>query len=134
MPANPHKGEVSFELVSGETYTLQFTVDAICTLEDLLDKSSMEIFTLLARGRIGTLRAALWAGLQAHHPKISVRDAGEMIPQIRANGDRKALQLVTQAMNLAFGEADEGAEAAGDGKADPPEGGTGQASSDPGAA
>lgn len=132
MPANPHKGEVSFELVSGEAYTLQFTIDAVCTLEELLDKSSMEIFTLLARGRIGVLRAAMWAGLQAHHPKVTLREAGELIPHIK--GDQKALQLVTRAMNLAFGEADEGAEAAGDGKADPPEGGTGQASSDTGAA
>lgn len=131
MPSNPHKGEVSFELVSGETYTLQFTIDAICTLEELLDKSSMDIFTLLARGRIGVLRAAMWAGLQTQHPKVTVREAGELIPHIK--GDQKALQLVTRAMNLAFGEAEPG-EAAEDGKADPPEGGTGQASSEAGAA
>lgn len=132
MPSNPHKGEVSFELVSGETYALQFTIDAVCTLEELLDKSSMEIFTLLARGRIGVLRAAMWAGLQANHNKISLREAGEMIPKIK--GETKALQLVTRAMNLAFGEADQDGEAAEDGKADPPEGGTGQASSEAGAA
>ena len=132
MPSNPVKGEVSFELVSGEAYALQFTIDAICTLEELLDKSSMEIFTLLARGRIGVLRAAMWTGLQAHHPKVTVREAGELIPQIR--GEQKALQLVTRAMNLAFGEVDGDGEAAEDGKADPPEGGTGQASSEAGAA
>ena len=134
MPSNPHKGEVSFELVSGETYTLQFTIDAVCTLEELLDKSTMEIFTQLARGRIGTLRACMWAGLQAHHPKISVREAGEMIPHIKSKDGENALQLVTRAMNLAFGEADQDGEAAEDGKADPPEGGTGQASSEAGAA
>ena len=132
MPANPVKGEVSFELVSGEAYTLQFTIDAICTLEELLDKSSMEIFTLLARGRIGVLRAAMWAGLQARHPKITLREAGEIIPHIK--GEPKALQLVTRAMNLAFGEADQDGEAAEDGKADPPADGTGQASSEAGAA
>jgi hypothetical protein len=131
MPANPLKGEVSFELVSGEAYTLQFTIDAVCTLEDLLDKSSMEIATALARGRIGTLRAAMWAGLQAHH-KISVREAGELIPQIK--GEAKALQLVTRAMNLAFGGVDETEEAAEDGKVDPPADGTGPASSEAGAA
>jgi hypothetical protein len=132
MPANPHKGEVSFELVSGEAFTLQFTIDAVCTLEELLDKSSMEIFGLLARGRIGVMRAAMWAGLQAHHPKITLREAGEMIPLIK--GDQKALQLVTRGLNLAFGEADQTGEAADDGKADPPEGGTGQVSSEAGAA
>ena len=133
---NPHRGEVSFELDSGEAFTLQFTIDAICTLEELLDKSSVEIFGLLARGRISALRAAMWAGLQARHPKITVREAGEMI--LRSKGEEKALPLVMRAMSHAFpaptAKASGSGEAADDGKADPPEGGTGPASSGPGAA
>ena len=134
MPANPHKGEVSFELVSGETFTLQFSVDAVCTVEAMLDKSSVEICNLVLRRRVGALRAAFWAGLQAYHPKITLREAGDMIPQINADNWEVILKLIVRAMNLAFGEADESGEAADDGKADPPEGGTGPVSSEPGAA
>jgi hypothetical protein len=102
MAANPETGVVSFE-ASGEAYRLQFSIDAICTLEDLLDKSVADIGVQMARGRIGTIRAALWAGLREHHPKVTLKDAGELLtePALKAG---KAAELIGQALMLAFGE------------------------------
>lgn len=102
MPANPETGVVSFE-ASGETYRLQFTIDAICTLEDLLDKSVADIGVQMARGRIGTIRAALWAGLREHHPKVTLREAGDLLTDPGLKGGR-SVEFIGQALKLAFGE------------------------------
>ena len=113
MPANPQTGVVSFD-VSGEAYRLQFTIDAICTLEDLLDKSVADIGVQMARGRIGAVRAALWAGLREHHPKVTLKEAGDLLttPELKAG---KAVELIGQALKLAFGND----EPAADGEAGP---------------
>ncbi|MCR5874363.1 hypothetical protein LRS10_09425 [Phenylobacterium sp. J426] len=112
MPANPETGVVSFE-ASGEAYRLQFSIDAICTLEDLLDKSVAEIGVQMARGRIGAIRASLWAGLREHHPKLPLKDAGELLKDPALKGG-KATEYIGQALKLAFGDGDGGASDAGD--------------------
>lgn len=119
MPANPETGEVSFE-VSGKTYRLQFTIDAICQLEDTLDKSVGGFLADLHRGRVGALRAGLWAGLREHHHDVTIRQAGDFLlaPALRSGG---AAQLLIRAINLAFGEDEEAAPAGGDGQADRPQ-------------
>lgn len=104
--ANPHKGEVEFEAV-GKTYKLRYSTNAICELEDKLDRS----FTSIARDivdaakqpekvRFGTLRAIFWAGLQDCHPDLSVKDAGDLMVEV--GGVAEAMQLISEAFVLAF--------------------------------
>lgn len=111
MPANPETGVVSFD-ASGEAYRLQFSIDAICTLEDLLDKSVADIGVQMARGRIGAIRAALWAGLREHHPKVTLQEAGDLLTDPALKGG-KVVELIGQALKLAFGD-DESAKTEGD--------------------
>lgn len=124
MSGNPVKGEVTFE-VSGVTHTLQFSIEALATLEDLLNKPTPLIVSEIASQRVGTIRGALWAGLQAHHPKITVHEAGELLRQLKI---APAMALVAEAISKAFPKDEE---AAGEnGTAPPPAGeaGTGPAS------
>ena len=78
--ANPHKGETSFE-VDGKVYTLVLGTNAICELESAIDKGIDEIAMSLTR--LSMLRGVLWAALRAHHPEITLADAGVMIDKVR---------------------------------------------------
>lgn len=104
--ANPHKGELAFE-AGGKTYTLRFSTNAICELEDKLDRSFLSISGDLAKAvtepdkvRFGTVRAIMWAGLRDHHPNLTVEEAGEIMTQV--GGMLPAVGLVTDAFVLAF--------------------------------
>lgn len=83
--ANPLKGEVEFE-AGGETYVLLLDFNALCELETevpgLMDGTA-EIKSPSA------IRAVVHAGLAAHHPALSLRDAGNLINMIglEAAGD-----------------------------------------------
>lgn len=112
---NSPNGKVSFELNSGEAFTLQFDVDAVCLLEDLLDKSVFEVSALMSRGRITAIRAALWAGLQHHHSGLSLKRVGEMMPRIK---DTTAFEVVSAALRAAYGKPEE---AGADAPKDPPQ-------------
>jgi hypothetical protein len=80
MSGNPLKGETPFE-AGGSTYTLVLDVDALCTLENKLDKSLVDIVNSLNRSpRLGFIRSMLWAGLQTHHKGITEKAAGDLIP------------------------------------------------------
>lgn len=93
--ANPHRGEVA--LVAGDkTYTLALTINAVCELEDLLQKSVSEIEQ--DRGSIRTLRAMLWAALREHHP-MDLEDAGRLMQEAGASA---AGEAVRKAVSLAF--------------------------------
>lgn len=122
---NPVKGEVAFTVEGGATYTVQFTIDAICTLENLLDKSIGQIAGQIATGRIGTIRAALWAGLRQHHPKLTIFEAGELMPVIEG---RKAVEIVGEALEKAFGKSEAASEGPADPQTAPEADGTGKAS------
>ncbi|WP_342714049.1 hypothetical protein [Bradyrhizobium sp. B039] len=80
--ANPHKGEV--ELVAGEaTYTLQYSIDALCSMEAALDKNFTAIAAEMsnpARISVSMVRQLLYSGLQERHPELTLKEAGELIP------------------------------------------------------
>ena len=111
--ANPIKGEVVFE-ASGQTYTVVYSIDAICTLETMLDKPLRQIAQQIDQGRITAQRAALWAGLHERHPKVTLREAGELIPLIKG---RNVGQVFAEAVKLAFASDD--AEDGGASETDP---------------
>lgn len=93
--ANIIKGEVEFE-ASGETYVLLLDFNALCELENdvpgLMDGTS-EIKSPSA------IRAVVHAGLAAHHPDLSLRDAGEII---HAVGLETAGELVRRSFAASF--------------------------------
>lgn len=93
--ANPHRGEV--ELKAGEkSYTLAFTINSVCELEDALNKGVNEIVGDM--GRISVVRAVLWAGLRHHH-NVSLEEAGNVMHEAGAAATAKA---INEAMALAF--------------------------------
>lgn len=64
--ANAERGEVGVE-VGGKLYTLRPTFDAVCELEDLLDKDIDEVLVAINRGRLSSIRAVTWVLLQDKH-------------------------------------------------------------------
>jgi hypothetical protein len=104
--ANPHRGEVSFD-ADGKSYTLHFSTNAICELEDKLDRSFVSISNDLAKAvsapdkiRMTTLRAIFWAGLQDHHPEIDLKAAGKLI--LSTGGMLGVMNLITEGFARAF--------------------------------
>lgn len=125
--AGPLNGKVSLALKSGESFTLQFNVDALITLEERLDLNVMEIGQQMAEGmRLGMLRTVLWSGLQLHH-EISEIDAGELIPQVEG-GAMAIATKIGEAFAAAFPAPEEGSAKSGPRKA-APKAGTGKTSS-----
>ncbi|MFZ5736309.1 MAG: hypothetical protein ACOY6K_05440 [Pseudomonadota bacterium] len=102
------KGDV--DLPAGDTvYRLRFSIDALCTLEDISGKSFPEIAAELqdpAKARIGRVRQLLYAALRQHHPAIDLREAGEII--LTAGGMVAVMEKVGEAFAAAFPQAEKG--------------------------
>jgi len=94
--ANKHRGEASLE-IDGKAYTLVFTTNALCDLEELLGKSVGQIMQQM--DRVSTIRALLWAGLQASEPGLTVKAAGDLM---HVAGNTAVMKAVTEALNRAF--------------------------------
>lgn len=94
--ANPARGEVALAVADTE-YTLKFSTNAICELEDRLDKGLNVIVANMER--LTTVRALLWAGLRAKHPEVTITQAGEMIDRI---GMAQATEVIGKALTAAF--------------------------------
>lgn len=102
--------DVQFE-AGGKTYSLRYTIGAIVTIENRLNKS----FGQLAEDmqdpktlRIGTVREMLHAGLKYHHPRISLEDAGELM--LAAGGIGVILPSIANAITAAFPEQEGGSQ------------------------
>lgn len=99
------KGDVPFKV--GETeYTLRFSIDAICALEDAAGKGFIALtadMQNVERMSMGLVRKVLWAGLREHHPDITLKQAGDLI--IPAGGMQKVLGYIEVAFVAAFPEA-----------------------------
>lgn len=81
--ANPHRGQVDLK-VGDKIYTLSFSINAMCELEDAMG----EPIALIAAGlnnpagvKVSTVRALVWAALLDHHPEIDVKGAGELVSE-----------------------------------------------------
>ena len=102
--ANPHKGDVAFD-AGGKSYTLRFSVDAICALEEAAGKGIVALSGELGdptKISMGLLRKIVWAGLREHHAGIDLKTAGELV--IAAGGFTAMLQKINAAFELAFPE------------------------------
>ena len=104
--SNPHKGEIEFT-VGGKTYTLYFSINAMCELEDALGGNVVELATLMAdssKVSIKNVRTVFWAGLRDHHEAMSITDAGRLMSEM---GVAQAMELVAKAFTLAFPDGGE---------------------------
>jgi hypothetical protein len=104
--ANPHRGELAFE-VAGKKYTLQYSHDALVELEQELDRGIIGIINELQtwtkdpeRIRLSWVRALLWAGLRKHHPDLDLMAAGELITD--AGGIGEVVNLAGEGLGRAF--------------------------------
>jgi Phage tail tube protein, GTA-gp10 len=105
--ANPVRGETAFE-ADGTTYTLSFSINALCALEDAMGEGIMEITRLLsdpAKLRLNNVRTVFWAGLRDHHAEVDIDQAGKLMTAL---GQVEAIEMAGKALALAFPEAPKG--------------------------
>ena len=102
--ANRTRGEVSFK-AGDATYTLQFSINAICDLEEALDLPVEQIAEMFDGGsvRMRDVRTFIWAGLREHHPDIEEREAGRIATEV---GVDAVIEKVGEAFRAAFPEVD----------------------------
>jgi hypothetical protein len=107
MVTNPQKGDVTFE-AGNKSYTLRYSHLALVKLEKLLDKGLMKIMREIDTWRenpddmrVGMVVALLWAGLQKHHPKITVDEAAELLDEMDG-GAARAVEIIGESFQRAF--------------------------------
>jgi hypothetical protein len=102
--ANRERGEVSL----GE-YTLVFSIDAVCQIEDAAGKSWLSIIMSLNDVEtltMKTMRVLLWGALRERHPSLSLIDAGNLIRKFKAV---QVMSKLTEAIQAFNAEPDEDA-------------------------
>lgn len=104
--ANPHKGEVELK-VGEQSYTLRFSIDAICRLEASVGKGVPLLMEEMSNAKTLTLaavREVLHAGLHEHHPDIDLKAAGEFI--LSGGGMAVVMMKINEALQTAFPQAE----------------------------
>ena len=99
--ANPNRGGVAVR-VDDDEWTFSFSINALCELEDLLDKPVARIVSTLGdpdNMRISDVRAMVWAALLDHHDGISLKEAGDVASKV---GTMVCLEKVGKALEIAF--------------------------------
>lgn len=110
--ANQIKGQKSVTL-DGATYTLEFTPNGFCELEDATGKGTMEFLRDLQLAaeaetiHFRDVRLLFWAGLQEHHPDMDIKAAGGLMRKM--GGLQGAMSELQEAIALAMPDG-EGAE------------------------
>jgi hypothetical protein len=104
MASNPRKGEVEFTL-GEKSYTLLFSINALCVLEERMGGGS---FVELANAMrdpdkvgLSTLRTLFWSGLYERHEELTEKEAGQLMHDL---GLVEASNLVMKAFTLSFPE------------------------------
>jgi uncharacterized membrane protein len=94
---NPLRGEASFK-AGASTFTLVFDVNAFCELEDETGFGVAELIEQIQdKPSFRLLRSIFCAGLQTHHPKTSLAEAGEIMSDAGLEGIKNALRAALQA-------------------------------------
>ncbi|QPM89383.1 GTA-gp10 family protein [Pseudooceanicola algae] len=107
---NTVQGKRTFS-VDGETFTLQFTPNAFCELEDASGLSTSVFLAQFQanlerkRHRMKEIRMLFWAGLTEHHDTITEKQAGRMMQEL--GGVLGALEIMHEALGLAFPDSGE---------------------------
>lgn len=96
--------------IDGNEYTARLSVNALCSLETVLDSEITTIVgDFIVKGKKGTvsmrvLRAFVWAMLRDHHPHLTLELAGTLIDQATP---KYIVQKVMELMPLTFPDAEE---------------------------
>lgn len=100
--ANPLRGEASFE-ADGRTYRLHYTWNVAAEFEEVAGRPLSDALLDVAREKLSakSLRAMLWAGLQEHHPEVTLKEAGRLIDRM---GRREAQRVMGVALRYFFPE------------------------------
>lgn len=114
--SNFARGQVPVEAL-GETYTLSFSLNALCRMEDYFEESvadTMERFAgLEEQGKslpMKSVRAFVWCALTDFHGAMTEEDAGRLVTDI---GLQEAVRLVMTAFEKAQDPTAAGAAPAG---------------------
>lgn len=96
--ANKIKGDVTLSH-AGRSLTMRLDMNALADFEGVTGLNAVEV---LSRGQLSIthMRALIHAGLQGHHPEVSLREAGEIL---QAN-----MGALGEAIAAAFPEAEAG--------------------------
>lgn len=103
--ANPHRGSVALQ-AGDRAYTLSFSVNALCELEDLLGQPVAQIAGSLndpGNVRMSTVRALIWSALRDHHAEVGLEGAGEIATEA---GITSCMEAIGKAFKLAFPESE----------------------------
>ncbi|WIA57829.1 hypothetical protein N6H05_08545 [Sphingobium sp. WTD-1] len=110
---NPLRGEASFK-AGASTFTLVFDVNAFCELEDETGFGVAELIEQIQdRPSFRLLRSIFCAGLQTHHPKTSLAEAGEIMSDAGLEGIKNALRSALQAAMPSKADSDQDESAGG---------------------
>jgi len=102
MTYNEAFGDRRIESMDGETYTLRFDINAICSVEAKTGKKIGDLEEELENPSMTVLRGILSAGLECHHPELSEQEVGRMFRMTDLAGK------VAEALRAAFPEEQEG--------------------------
>jgi hypothetical protein len=98
-------GEVGFD-ADGERFTLTFSIDALCNLEEAAGCSISKIGEGLrdeGKPQLRTIKTMFWAALTERHPDMTQKDASTLMGKI---GFVTAGRLVLEAFALAFPDSE----------------------------
>jgi len=99
---NAFRGEASFE-VEGRAYRVRHSWNSAAEYEEAAGKPLSDALLDIAREKLSarSLRAMLWAGLQEHHPEVTLKDAGRLIDRM---GRSEAQRVMAVALRYYFPE------------------------------
>ena len=101
--ANKQKGEVAL----GD-YTLRYSINALCELEDASGMSAIQLANTLGDEETfntKTLRLMVWGGLTDNHEDITLKEVGEIIND---TGVAVVMEAITRAFELSMPDAEDG--------------------------
>lgn len=104
---NTVRGTVTFE-ASDKMWTLKFSTNALCELEDELGEGAEQLAAIMARpgtGKIKMLRLILKCALSDNHPDLTLIQVGELIDEV---GIEKAMGMMQKALTIGMPVAEKG--------------------------
>ncbi len=104
--SNPHRGEVDLK-AGKEKYTLHFSINAICELEEAAGVSFSEFLDQGEGLGLRGMRLLVWAGLLDKHEDVTLKMAGDIAQKA---GIVVATEKAMEAFLAAFPDADGEAE------------------------
>lgn len=91
--ANKIKGEVALQH-DGKAYTMVLDFNALAEFEDATGRTAAEVLDNPSAMTISLARTLFWAGLQRHHPGLTVLEAGDIL---QSNMDKLGVAVAASA-------------------------------------